>query len=178
MVQAIMLSENVNGSSKDWAKPAQMSSGGENSFTGEYDYEVNNKNAIIFFNQYFAPYLKYLKISEGSFADDKKEYSKIYFADGSVAAMKIGSCIDFQFDVNGEKKPNEYGRDIFVYFLCPSGLSMLDKNITFGPGALSPFNYSTRENAWQSCKSNNKTCSVLLQYYDNWEFKDDYPYKL
>ncbi len=80
------------------------------------------------------------------------------------------------FDTNGEKGPNECGRDIFAFSFN-----------TTDPNKPSGFEDSalTREQLIENCKQNqgkvpsgsNQWCSSLL-LKDGWEFKDDYPVRL
>ena len=47
------------------------------------------------------------------------------------------------------------------------------EKMIIGPQMFSPIN--SREDAFNYCK-NSKMCTPLLMLYDNWEFKDDYPW--
>lgn len=152
MNQAILLSSNDNGPSTEWT----------------YVGSGSNADALNFFNTYFASYLKYLKI-------DTSAAPKIYLNDGSTFSIGLGGCVDFQFDANGEKKPNVYGKDMFVFLFC-TGTNATNwfgsSNKTFGPYGEG----GTRATALANCTSSGYYCSSLL-IFDNWEFKDDYPYK-
>ena len=136
---------------------------------------------------YLAPYFKYSSIEEGKnkFDDDGNKagatLTTVYLADGSTFNFHNGSCMDIRFDTNGLKKPNQTGKDIFVFLMCFSKNSRdymcgNDKKAFCAYGT-DRHNNNTREKALADCKNNGACCSSLLEM-DNWEFKDDYPYKL
>lgn len=72
-------------------------------------------------------------------------------------------------DTNGIQSPNMYGKDVFVL-----GLSLYDYTKGF---PLKPFGEgsNSRTSLLRGCTSNPESCGALLQY-DNWEFKDYYPW--
>ena len=41
-----------------------------------------------------------------------------HLSDGSSFALNNGGCMDVVFDINGEKLPNSWGRDQFVFYFC------------------------------------------------------------
>lgn len=177
MSQAILMSESENGSAIYWTLPNQNYTDAD----GNYNYAEMNKNSVWMLNKYILPYLKYLKIDNGKIPDDSSsgEFPTVYFADGSTMKLKLGSCFDMHFDSNGQKKPNKMGKDLFVFYLCNTSGERLfgNKYKTFGPGALGGISaYPDRDTALAKCKSLPSVCSVLLQKFDNFEFKDDYPY--
>lgn len=180
MQQAIKMSEVDNGDSLEWLKPDQKLND-----DGKYDYDVNGAYGKEFFMKYLAPYIKYNKITDGKSTVDEDgnpsgEYTKVYFADGSTASISIGSCYDIHFDINGERKPNQNGRDIFNFVFCNGSYREAltcggNNKITFCPYI---WRNETRALRLKRCKEEaGAYCSGLL-YYDNWEFKDDYPRKL
>lgn len=72
---------------------------------------------------YLAPYFKYTSIKDGKNTVDEDgeksgENTKIYLTDGTTLSLWNGDCLDVNFDVNGEAKPNTKGRDIFVFLVC------------------------------------------------------------
>lgn len=103
MTQAVLLSEIDNGDKSTWAKlPMQYDEEGKHDLQGD-------KNANYeFFMKYIAPYLKYTK-------ETIKQNNTFYLANGTKISMWNGSCVDFNVDVNGDKKPNEFGRDMFNF---------------------------------------------------------------
>ena len=178
MTQAIRLSEIENGSYTTWEF-----SKAERAQNGDYLWAENFVSTAKFVNKYFIPYLNYSSIDEGHYIpatetedSDYKRYT-VYLSDGSLIAFHLGDCLDVAFDANGEKGPNITGRDQTVFAMCfpISGDWIYRMNPGFQP--YFRFTMSTREQALQQCKSTGAYCSTLL-FYDNWEFKDDYPYKL
>ncbi len=174
MEQAIIMSELANGNSLDWVKV-------ETAFDedGNTDFNAQGKITKEFFMQYLAPYLKYTSITEGKNLDSGTgTRTEVYLADGSSFSFNNGACMDFYFDVNGNSKPNEFGRDKFVFLMCFTKSKRLyyygSENKSFGPYGE---NTKTREEALNRCKNNAFQCTPLLMF-DNWEFKDDYPYRL
>lgn len=153
----------------------------ENDFGMREDWtigEMNNSDAAFeFLNTYIKPYIK-------SFEIEKRELlglnmATLRFVDGSQMSIKIGVCYDIYYDINGEKKPNELGRDIFAFILCrKSGTCNVDSNqvrpyycVTTGTP------YPTREEIRNNCKSSGQSCTMLLQE-NQWEFPKDYPRRL
>ncbi|MBR1374369.1 hypothetical protein IJ556_07985, partial [bacterium] len=112
MSNAIKLSEVENGSVDKWEKEDEDISYNENS---ERDFTENTNRSERFFLKYLAPYLKYTGTSQDS--QDGSRYV-VDFADGSSMALWNGGCMDMAFDTNGEKLPNEDGKDIFRFTLC------------------------------------------------------------
>ena len=153
MSQAVMMSENDNGPAEDWINRA-----------------VTNISLDEFFNQYFAPYLKY---TEASYGTDHNSYY-VYLADGSYFSLVKGNCVDITFDVNGAKKPNIMGRDKFYFLVCGNNI----QEWCDGRHFCSYYNSNTsRDQRLAKCKSEARFCSGVLEM-DNWEFKEDYPYRL
>ena len=117
---------------------------------------------------------------------------KIYFADGSsLGTFFVGGCLDVDYDVNGDKNPNQPGYDRFRFLYCFTDADRENwfgnKNIFFGTYA-SGINVSSVTRSEMLTKCANKRegretnqderfwCSRLLQN-DQWEFKSDYPWK-
>ncbi len=171
--QAIMLSENENGPSLYWDKEKGIAD----------DNEGNNQKALKYFNKYLKPYFKQIQFDENPDIDrDEDGHSnkiKIYLADGTYFTFHNGDCAHVRFDVNGDKNPNTYGRDLFSFLICPPDYTQyyMPPNRNFGPYCQPYSNCNTREKALSMCKTNNDYCTMLLMF-DNWEFKEDYPYKI
>lgn len=148
MYQVVMMSEQANGASSEW--------------------NTSNNNMQDFFYKYFAPYMKYTeaKMVSGIFY--------VYFADGSSMRFSRGECLDFQFDINGAQKPNAFGRDMFNFSSCGGSSYWCNGR---GWCATMRTSDNTRAKKRNTCASAAKYCAGLLEY-DNWEFKEDYPYKL
>lgn len=178
MQQAIVMSEAVNGDSKEWVKAdVQLDS------DGNIDYDAQGEVSKDFFMQYLAPYFKYTKIISGKNTveeDGTKSgtYTAVYLADGSSVQFYNGVCMDVIFDINGDRKPNTPGIDEFVFFFCLSpeareGHCRNNKQAFCTPS----YEARTRDELKDKCKTRAYLCSSLLEH-DNWEFKKDYPYKL
>ncbi len=176
MNQAIMMSELENGDIKYWEIEAAYTTD-----DGSYDYNVGGENCNKFFNRYLAKYIKYYKLTQGYSKENddgttSSELSKIYFFDGSTSTIKQGTCIDFGFDINGDKKPNKNGEDKFYFFICPNDkgyrLYATERFSTIGQRTI-----NTHEKAMEACKNSRGSCSRLIQI-DGWEIKKDYPYKI
>ncbi len=179
MQQAIQLSEIDNGAATTWNK---------NSIAylqdGSIDFDKNKEFVEVFLNEYILPYLKYNKVIDSTTKTEPSHglmFKRVYFPDGTYFEAKNGACIDLFFDANGEKGPNEYGKDKFLFLFCnldaDKNYHFDSPNQVFGPyNSLNWQNYTTRANALERCKASAIECSVLLQKYDNFEFKKDYPY--
>lgn len=170
--QAIILSENDNGPSKEWTKV----------YYGGLEDASNKTLALNYFNNYLKAYIKYTQIDENppaiNSASTINRNIRIYLSDGSYFYMKNGACMDIDYDVNGSKAPNAYGADIFKFIICPEEKYKnecgSDKNFCpYCPIA----NCDTREKALQKCKTSPAMCAKILMM-DGWEFKKDYPHKL
>ena len=166
MSQAILLSEKDNGEVQYWPKENMVKDD-----DGKYDAEANSVLSDAFFRKYLAPYLKYTSAEKDP---ENSNYTKVIFADGSCMHVKNGGCYDFHYDTNGGKNPNIFGRDKFSFILCPRRESVyfMPKSAFKGYGM-----NTSRQQLLNNCRSSGSHCASLLQY-DNWEFKDDYPFKL
>ena len=168
MQQAIAMSELKYGPCLEW----------EYESIDDYeDPEQAGKNYDIskaFVEQYLEPFMK-LKSEKKEWitsTQQKLDGYSLVFADGSTMNAKVGSCVDLSFDINGDRKPNKRGYDQFIFVICKRDSGRNNKQCF-----TSYFPAKTREKNLDNCKSNSYYCSSLLQW-DNWEFKDDYPYKL
>ena len=178
MSQAIIRSEVDNGEVKYWNKERETFDE-----AGKSDKLANAQKSYDFFMKYIAPYLKYMsvdKAEEVENEEDMKNYElRITLPDSSVLYFHNGGCIDMYYDVNGDRNPNTWGYDQFDFLLCVS-----EANAQYFCGAKNKhwcvYNTTrvpTRAQALSLCKTSPVYCSTLL-HYDNWEFKEDYPYKL
>lgn len=177
--QAVLLSEIDNGDVRYW----DFSSDGLQDDDGNKDQNVNAELCEKFFNKYISKYLKYVKYEKGvnGSKDDNPGVTvlttnRIMFADGSIVYLNFGTCADYIIDVNGDKKPNEYGYDRFMFNICPNTSIQLNRNekVTAYAGGS---NINTHEKALAQCKTSAGRCARLLQL-NNWEFPDDYPYNI
>lgn len=180
MSQALIFAENEQGTAPyEWINRNNLKDE-----DGNINPQVGYDTSYDYWNKYFASYIKYLKIEKGNYNEEdetKSTDTKIYFTDGSTATLGLGACIDIRFDINGDRKPNEYGKDRFIFFIATGESHSkteeheLFRNMSFGAAYL-PI-YNTREKALKACKDNSYRCSAILQY-DDFEFKEDYPYRL
>lgn len=156
MQQAIIYAENENGRMEDW----EVSN----------DQEVSNVDrAEKYYHTYFDNnYFKIINTQRRMVTGSRREAFSVKFADGSILYLWNGSCVDLIFDINGDKKPNLDGRDIFKFLHC--------KNRRLEPYNINIGTVNSRENALNGCKLYPTDCMPLIMKYDNWEFKKDYPY--
>ena len=162
------MSEIDNGSCNSWEY--QPMGGYDDPNQVGKNFEVSEA----FIKKFIAPYVKIIDSGEKEWItslDQKLKGYSITFADGSIMNAKVGSCVDLSFDVNGDRKPNKKGYDQFIFLICKD--NNYDKKRCF----TTYFPEKTREKNLENCARSAYYCSALLQW-DNWEFKDDYPYKL
>lgn len=170
MSNAVKLSEINSGTTAvEWAE--------------ELDWEV-------FIDNYLAKYMNYIKKEE---IDSELVYhlndSSFFSLSGAGwISSRSSTCeIDFSYlsisyDINGEKKPNLYGRDKFNFFIvtpfaCNNGTKF---------SGLVPYipthGLYDRAAYIEACEFGEGTdwfgeCSAIVAN-DAWEFKKDYPFKL
>ena len=116
--QAVLLAENNTGmSSLDWGR-----NGSIQDESGEYDEVLNDTENYNFFMTYFAPVLNYMSVEKGGYIESDGEElfhgTKVYLSDGIVLTFTNGVCFDIVADLNGNKRPNQEGRDIYRFLLC------------------------------------------------------------
>lgn len=168
MSQAIILSENDNGSSKEWTKAYYL----------DLDDDSNKSLTLNYFNTYLKSYIKYTSINENPTLENDVPALQVYLADGSYFKMKNGACMDLNYDTNGIKPPNKAGVDIFKFIICPEEKyeGECGPNKNFCPYC--PYSMcNTRNKALNTCKTNGMTCAKVLMM-DSWEFKKEYPHRL
>ncbi len=174
MQQAIQMSEIDNGELETWDFSVYEEDEEGNYSGTNYTYMES------WVKKYLLPYIKYNKYvteynSTTNESDDIFAHAPtVYLSDGSKLKINRGSCMDILYDVNGDKMPDKFGQDTFAFTFC-FGRGYHDESIGFRPYMSG--SVTSRDNAKSRCKTQPEFCSVLLQY-DNWEFKDDYPYKL
>lgn len=174
MQQTIKLSEVDNGDSIYWDKALEIYDE-----EGSSDTVANAEISEKFFNKYLKPYMKYLSVKKKTDSEDDKDIDfelKVTLLDGSILYLHNGACIDLRLDTNGERKPNKSGYDRFTFLLCTGEKAkQYCKRGNFC--SYQTARISNRANAFEMCKNTPAYCSTLL-LYDNWEFQDDYPYKI
>ena len=191
MQQTIQMSTVTNGAIDYWDKKEiihyeQI----EDEEEREQALATNIKNGVEFVSTYILPYMKYLKIEENqpveiNSSGETINMNKIYLNDGSTFYVYNGDCIDIFYDVNGDKAPNKVGYDIYRFLFAPQAamrnLYFATEKQYFGPrtepGARTTHSQNYREYVHNLCVTDGKFCTELLNL-DNWEYTEDYPYKL
>ena len=161
--QALISAENDLGPREDWVIE------GDASTEGNSDYAYN------FLNTYIKPYIKSDDIEKRRLFG--MNMATLRFVDGSQMSVKVGACYDIFYDINGEKGPNEKGRDIFVFILCKNGGCNFNSNQVRGYYcAPTGQQFPTHEQLIDNCKDRNRGsyCTILLEQ-NGYEFPKDYP---
>ena len=189
--QALVSSQAENGSIEEWNL----------SNIGQVNHEDPNgsysETLTSLLNKYFLPYLDIVencglycakqknikryelnRTKEVSWSD--KFHYVIALKDGTIIAFMMdnsGSGI-FQYvyiniDINGNSKPNVYGRDIFTFMLTSSTKKLNMAGSGYSREVL-------KTSGRRGCNKNSTYdagfyCGALIQY-DGWEIKDDYPW--
>ncbi len=159
--QALISAENDLGPREDWVK-------------GEED---NSDSAYDFLNTYIKPYIKSADIEKRTLFG--RNMATLRFVDGSQMSIKIGACYDIWYDINGEKGPNEKGKDIFVFILCKNGGCNFNSNQVRGYYcAPTGYQFPTHGQLIDNCKNyrtnGGEYCTILLEQ-NGYEFPKDYP---
>ena len=159
--QALISAENDLGPREDWV-------------IGEMG---NSDSAYNFLNTYIKPYIKSADIEKRTLFG--MNMATLRFVDGSQMSIKIGACYDIWYDINGEKGPNEKGKDIFVFILCKNGGCNFNSNQVRGFYCASTGEqFPTHEQLIDNCKNyrtdGGQYCTILLEQ-NGYEFPKDYP---
>ncbi len=125
------------------------------------------------FLKYLAPHIKYKK---AEVSVDPTRHVKVYLYDNSSMSIWKANCVEVYFDVNADKKPNKMGYDQFNFMICSNSEESKVWSDGRHWGAYYNASQDTRTKRLEACKDNARFCSGLLEY-DNWEFKDDYPWQ-
>ena len=162
--QALISAENDLGPREDWV-------------IGEMD---NSDSAYNFLNTYIKPYIKSADIEKRTLFG--RNMATLRFVDGSQMSVKVGACYDIWYDINGEKGPNEKGKDIFVFILCKNGGCNFNSNQVRGfYCAPTGEQFPTHEQLIDNCKNyrtdGGNWCTILLEQ-NGYEFPKDYPLSL
>lgn len=161
--QALIMAESEHGMREDW-------------IIGKTNSQESSYN---FLNTYIKPYIKSFEIEkENKYGNSG---ATLRFVDGSQVFIKIGACYDIFYDVNGEKLPNQEGRDIFVFILCksePYQVCKLNTNQVTGFWCHADQDRPTsKEKLYALCKQSPKYCTMILED-SQWEIPKDYPIRL
>ena len=163
--QALISAENDLGPREDWVIE------GDASTEGNSDYAYN------FLNTYIKPYIKSDDIEKRRLFG--MNMATLRFVDGSQMSVKVGACYDIFYDINGEKGPNEKGKDIFVFILCKNGGCNFNSNQVRGYYcAPTGYQFPTHGQLIDNCKNyrtdGGEYCTILLEQ-NGYEFPKDYP---
>ena len=158
----------------------------------------NPNHAKLFINTYLAPYLSMMgepaTFAEGTWSNKKyfKElnnttkafdsaYVRFYLNDGTSVTSRIdnNSRLIMYIDINGDKKPNKVGRDIFEVNYCIS----LSSQCRFRGKFIADAEQNSREelmstNSDYNCnkRKSGYRCMALIMK-DSWTIADDYPWQ-
>lgn len=160
-----------------------------------------------FLDTYIAPYVNVLKncgleykgncefkykyINDPNEHKFGSDYARLILNDGAIVAMTTHLStsskgeptykVNVKVDINGSKKPNRYGRDIFLFqYVVFAGTGSTGQKFN---GKLIPYSLSKDRkdimdpNDKYSCnrKSIGESCAALIMF-DNWQISDDYPW--
>lgn len=173
----------------------------DNESMGDWDYTLSGKD---FYYRYLNSYIKKVREIPNSEFKNYMVYKNLngtkctgevwctvgssfytYLSNGTVMGIMShhGQTMykAVTIDVNGDKQPNQLGKDVFVFSmsktqkqLVPYGLG--DAGVQ--GGQLGNYNRSKIMNGGgYACNKNSLGiwCAALV-YIDNWEFEDDYPW--
>ncbi len=172
----------------------------------EVGQNMTGQAAIDFSNRYLIPYLKVSKNCELKTTGDcffnftylnsdtqrsfGNVYSRFYLNDGTLIGVAIENAIRadglnyrqayLYIDINGQKKPNKYGKDLFFFkYYIFQGTQSNTAN-----GKFIPYSYSTPRNVVIGSTGNTEACNksyngllcTALILQDGWKISDDYPW--
>ena len=168
MQQAVLLyNQQHNMLPEDWPMP-------ENSYS----------SLKSFWDTRFAPYFKNVISTE----EGTSGKLLIKFSDGSSMEMSKSGVVNIYYDLNGDNPPNQNGRDIYVFLLNKGVFTPYNWTLDIGEDKDDLYNededgnkfttdMNDRDNVLKLCKKAGSFCSQLL-ILDNWEYQNDYPYKI
>lgn len=180
--QAIKLSELQNGDVSSWEFTL---SGTDFYYRYLQNYFIKNKEVQNrkLKNEYIVNNLNGTKCTSEVWCTQQDSFY-IYLNNGSIMGImthgKQGKYKSVTIDINGFKKPNQLGKDFFVFsIISPDGL------VPYGykDGGISGMSYNTfdrnklKSSVDYACNARHKGiwCSALIMT-DGWEIKDDYPW--
>lgn len=173
----------------------------DNESMGDWDYTLSG---IDFYYKYLDSYLK--KVREIPNSEFKKYmvYKNLngtkctgevwctqsssfytYLSNGIVMGIMThpGQSVykAITIDVNGDKQPNQLGKDVFVFSMSKTQKRLVPYG--FGDAGVSGGKFENYDRSkilnggGYACNKNSLGiwCAALI-YMDNWEFKDDYPW--
>ncbi len=155
-------------------------------------------NAKIFFNKYINPYVSLSKkaewLNDGNWNSEfynlngvqenySNSYARAYFTDGTSVTLGVNSNNDtnkiliLKIDINGDKKPNKQGKDIFeyIYYILTPKINYLGKLIPSGQEYSRDIIISNL-GPWNCNKEKTGAYCATLIMKDGWQIADDYPW--
>lgn len=172
----------------------------------EIGENASGQAAVDFANKYLIPYLKVSKNCENKITNDcafnysylsdnvqhsfGNTYARFYLNDGTLIGVWIENTVradGFNYrqariyiDLNGQKKPNKLGRDVFhiKYYIFTATQSNTSN------GKFMPYCYSCSRDQIvgktgdpEACSRENRgfACATLI-FRDGWKISDDYPW--
>ena len=156
------------------------------------------EGTINFLNQYFIPYLNIMKEPTSTDGGWNTEYFSLngnrnvygnnqvrfYLSDGTSVTTVIWResdtrihTVSFRIDINGDKKPNKSGRDLFSVGLYPFDNDNIHKGKLYPPYAVISSRSNLLANSNDMCNKNQTgTACLALIMKDSWKISDDYPW--
>jgi len=172
----------------------------DNGEIGEWDFE--NVTAQQFFEKYLQPYLKIIVLKDNkSDSLNRVTYTKLCFlSNGTLLSgqiyhhVDVVKCFAIEVDLNGEKAPNIYGKDKFIFYIFPKAalaynVGLYHAAINVSKAGLYPDGYGfsrdeLKTNSYRGCNMRNSEdlqeynqagayCTALIML-DGWKISDDY----
>jgi len=176
---AFNMSVAENGDMSNWNFPTEQNNGEQMSaFVEEYLFPYFQGVKECTSSNYTESSCK--KIIENLYQSVSAAEEPVYvFSDGGCFFMlpggtnKTGGQLHVYYDINCLGKPNTAGKDLFQFVIHYER----DKSFVLKPGGWWAFYMTDREDIKTKCKTNAWECAALI-FFDSWEIKNDYPYKL
>ncbi len=162
--------------------------------------------AIDFANTYMIPYLKvskncetkttgdcafyYSQLNDNIQRSSNSTYTRFYLNDGVFIALSIENgirenglnyrLVRMHIDINGQKKPNKFGKDIFFFrYYIFTGTQSSPYN-----GKFLPYSYNSSRDVLSGKTASSEACGkegngylcAALILKDGWRISDDYPW--
>ncbi len=166
-------------------------------------WEFEDSKTKEFVDKYFLPYLSVSKTCGYTYTGDCAfkaaylntpnsqilykdiygfDYYSIILNDGSTVAFVVvnNSGCNVIVDINGMKKPNIFGRDVFMFIIYPNfgGQKINNQNKLLPQGGFGGTKESRLTGTGTSaCNKSSKGfyCAAVIMF-DSWQIKDDYPW--
>ena len=110
-------------------------------------------------------------------------YYTVYLKDGSIVFISVNNDgvkmfnLILRVDINGNKGPNTFGKDVFSYDLKTDGTNNIFKTKFSGPISTTIDRQTLLNDPLDGCKKGLRGiyCGAIIQY-DGWQISDDYPW--